>query len=250
MTPPDSADDTIVFAQCPRCDGCAIAERVARDLGDPSRWVPCLACGTQWQATARVTRTQIALRRPPRAPSRPDSIVERRRRQCLHELLAWSATVERAERNAIAGGARSAWVRNVLLAPDGRRLVLGDGCKGTKGTGRAPERDPIDVTVDPVAQGRYDALVGPALRCADEVIADGQGDQLVELAFGAEGRPRLVALTLAVRLGLRLATSEQARAWFAKFAVGDSPPAIKGADAVGEAGLSALVAAWFPDAAA
>ncbi len=220
------------------CAGCESAETYARGLGDPERWVPCLACGTEWQCPPRPPSQPQAKRvRCPRPLPAPG---DQRTRLFVHELLTWNSTVERVERAARGAASPLATIERVVELG-----VTGDGNRGTKRPGRPPERDKPDASVDVLLQAKYDALTGDALKCADAVVADGQGDQFVALTFGSETRPRVIECTLAERVGLRLAQPRQALTWFRKIASGDSLPARRESGTEGARLLGLATAAWF-----
>jgi hypothetical protein len=209
------------------CPGCCRALDRARRTG---QWESCPVpnCRAQWQAP-RTDRPARTVRPPPAEHHRVGSFVL--------QVLQWNASVLRVERAAF-GDRSSNWAMVQRFAELG---VLGHGCAGTRGVGRAPSHEADTRNADPVLTARYQSLRGADLRTADAVIADGQGEILVPVACGA----RTVECTLAERVGFLLAAQRQAIRWHAKIASGDARPALAGAREYGEALLTASAKAWF-----
>jgi hypothetical protein len=157
----------------------------------------------------------------------------------VNALLRWQSHVARVEREAFGGGSSSFIVAMRALETG----VVGTGNSGTKGclTGSPPERDDI-AAVDPIDAARYRAIGRLHQATADAVIDDGQGDHDVEIDIGA-GAP--VSLSLAQRVGWRIATGAQRTKWLAKFIGRDSRPALTGMTEAGQLALRSAADAWF-----
>jgi hypothetical protein len=179
-------------------------------------------------------RLRHALAAPP-SDAGPDRLV----RTFVCDLLAWDAAVASSERAAFGvGGCSSAWAGVSHVA---RLGIVGSGCRGTKGAASGASEPDRTVVLDPAGTARYRALRGDALRTADAVIADGQGEESVAVAFGR----RQASCSLAQRVGLALAGDAQARQWRGKVAAGDGRGALRGAEVLGDALLLAAARAWW-----
>lgn len=163
-------------------------------------------------------------------------VTDRVVRNFVHDLLSWDAACAQIDRVAL--GSRSSIV-SVLTTLE--LQVVGTGCSGTKGVGKAPADDREARRADPVATARYQALRGEDLRTADAVIADGRGFELVEMTFGT----RQIALGLEQRVGFRLAKPELHDRWVAKIVARDSRPALDGSERLGAERLEVAARAWF-----
>jgi hypothetical protein len=204
----------------------------------PGGVVTCPACGGELHDTRAVplrTRHAPTLARErwvTRAAAAPDRLV----RAFVTELLLWDRAVASVERAARGGASPLA---GCLQAAE--LGVLGTGCRGTKGVGHAPTPEPSSLPVDPRASARYQGLPRPDRETADAVVSDGQGDALVRVPFGA----RTLECTLAQRLGLRLADTAQQLRWHTHLVAGDSPPALAGAERLGQERLERAARAWL-----
>ncbi len=214
-----------------RCPGCVVALAVAKAL--PGREIPCRECPARY--TARWA--QPAAPRPPRG-RRPPPVGDdgRRLRAFVLDVLGWHRTVERAERGAHGEASPLLGVLRTLELG-----VLGTGCRGTKGVGGRPASAADVPGADPVGAARYRALSRPDQATVDAVIADGHGDRLVDVPFGAV----VVALTLEQRVGLRLASARAVTRWTGKITGGDTPPALVAMASVGTPALRAAAASGW-----
>jgi hypothetical protein len=211
------------------CPGCPAAEERAHAM--PSTWVRCESCGSEF----RVERP--ARRVPKPFPDiRAGDQGERQVRAYVAAVLAWDASVARVERAARGGGISSILV--VIRA--GELGILGDGCSGTRGTGRAPEPDRDVSAADPEGTRRYRALRSEARVVTDAVIADGQGDQVRDVVVAERELP----LSLAQRVGYALASGEQRAAWERCVALRDSAPALAGMSERGAGLLERAAREW------
>ena len=160
-------------------------------------------------------------------------------RAYVADALAWDRSVAKLERAVY--GERSplqAILDTIQLG------VLGTGCRGTRGVGRARAQvDNLEAAAqaDPVGTARYQRLRGADLATTDAVLADGRGDVVVELAVGL----RTVEASLPARVGLVLARPKLQLAWLKKIAEGDSRPALVGAEDLATAALVAAATAWW-----
>ena len=204
----------------------------------PGTTVTCPACGGELQRQhPRRSDTRARGKRSPPPDATPDRLV----RAFVGELLSWDRAVASVE-HAARGGASP--LAGALQACE--LGVLGSGCRGTKGVGRAPSPEPSSLAVDPRLGARYQALPRPDRETAEAVMTDGQGDALVQVPLGGSGR--VFECTLAQRVGLRLADTTQQIRWHTHLASGDSPPALEGAENLGRARLEQAARRWFEGA--
>ena len=222
-----------------RCPECLPAATRAAHACAP---VACDGCGAIWEpepaSEAYRPRSAPARRRPAsRAP------VDRVR-LLVADLLAWHLACAQQERTAgggyapIAQGSPTASVLRVLESG-----IVGDGCRGTKGTwrGNAPEPARIRALNLDARTGERYARLGTLREVADAVIADGHGDQLAAVEVWRE---RALTLSLPQRIGWALATEKQRAQWRVKIHRRDSAPALEGMAADGERALRDLLARW------
>jgi hypothetical protein len=234
------------------CPGCLEALRLSRATG--GTWWPCPVHGVELAGEPRPPAPPASVIGPsalPSAPSRPRALhwvpgpevpTGRLVPAFVGELLRWDAGVASVERLAF-GGASSNFLMLVRVAELG---IVGSGNRGTKGVGGKPLEDDAEglevvKLLDPVWAERYRALRGEDRRTADAVIADGQGEDLVEVQCGG----RAVECDLAQRVALILAPAHQVERWRAKIAAGDSRPALRGAEDLGTELLEHAARAWF-----
>jgi hypothetical protein len=156
-------------------------------------------------------------------------------RRFVRELLLWDLSVARAETAAKGSVSSTAVVLEVLQVG-----VIGTGCAGTKGVGRAPREDREPPRTDSLGAAKYRLLSVATREVADAVLADGQGDVLVSLRFGQ----RVYEVTFPARIRLRLALPAQRERWAAKIAQGDPRPAIAGAEALALPRLESAAREW------
>lgn len=154
----------------------------------------------------------------------------------VDDVLRWDASVNAVEASYRGSGSPLLGVIRVLELG-----FVGTGCRGTKGIGGAPEIHRVPPAVDPVASARYRALRGAALAVTHAVIADGQGDRVVEITVGT----RSVMVTLEQRIASAISSADEARRWYRKIADGDSRPALKAMDDVGTDALSLAAESWW-----
>lgn len=175
-------------------------------------------------------------KRHPRSRT-PCAACDRLVRRLVTDLLTWSAAEQRAEREATHGASPLHGMLETL-----KFGVLGSGCRGTKGVGRAPVRETgVLASADPALATRYHALSAVVRATCDAIIGDGRGDQNVDVQLG--GR-RTLTMSLRARIGWRLSSASQVRAWMGKITTGHSPPAISGAERVGSEALIAAAEEW------
>lgn len=228
------------------CAGCETALARAQEIGLLTQ---CPICGAQWEqrvaynvligggiidhrGLANVNRASVRRAHTRARPHDPD----RRVRDYVANVLAWDAATARVERSARGDRSPLAGLLATLELE-----IVGTGCKGTHGVGRAPHDDPDPTHVDPIASARYRSLRGEALLATDAVIADGQGDQIIEIALG----PTQVECSLAQRVALRIASLDEILAWNVKFAERDSKPALRAMEADGRSALVVGAEAWW-----
>jgi hypothetical protein len=241
------------------CPGCPSAAILAAQEG---RVVVCAECGASYEPEAvpepssaaqqvpipgnRQNGTPRALRAPGKRtrahtlPTDPD----KRIRAIVTDLLAWH--LAKAQRDAVGGGSFAPIRQSSPTASACRVLetgVIGDGNSGTKGTWRGIAPEPGEVhalAVDRQVGVRYWAL-GELRNIADAVIADANGDRVVDVELYAG---KTLALSLAQRIGLALASVNQAAKWRVKIARRDSTPALEGMERDGREALGKLVDRW------
>jgi len=214
-----------------RCPGCVVALAVARAL--PGREITCRECPARFLARHASLPAAPRARGPRRAPRGDDG---QRLRAFALDVLGWHRTVERAERAAHGEASPLLGVLRVLELG-----VLGTGCRGTKGVGGRPASAADVPGADPIGAARYRALGRAHQATVDAIIADGHGDALVDVPFGAV----VVRLDLEQRVGLRLASARDVTRWTGKITSGDSRPARAGMADVGGPALRAAAAAWW-----
>lgn len=229
-----------------RCEGCSglwEPEPASAAPGGVGEWRPSLPDTSRAPGTSRVPgkRTRAHQRTYPRDP-------DARLRALVDELLRWH--LARAQRAALGGGT-FAPIRQGSPTANALRVletgIIGDGNRGTKGVWRGGAPTPGEVRsvkFDARTSSRYWQL-GDLREVADAVIADAEGDRLIDVEMYRErGEPKLVPLSLAQRVGWALAEEKQRAKWRVKFARKDSYPALSGMSAAGEERLKPLVERW------
>lgn len=239
------------------CPGCPTAAILAAQEG---RVVVCAECGASYEpevvpepssATQHVpipgnrqngtSRSSGKRTRTRRLPTDPDKRV----RAVVAELLSWH--LAKAQRDAIGGGSFAPIRQSSPTASACRVLetgVIGDGNRGTKGTWRGIAPEPGEVhtlALDQCVGVRYWALGSDVRNIADAVIADANGDRVVDVDLYAG---KTLALTLAQRIGLASASVNQQAKWRVKIAKKDSAPALKGMESLGREKLTLLADRW------
>jgi hypothetical protein len=229
------------------CAECSSLERIATTCG-LAKLTKCRACGAEFDACEPAPGATLAIAKPV-ATTRLRAVPEnenRRLRAFVGDVLLYVTTIERVERASGISTSTLGWLDAALLTPDGKRLVLGSGCSGTKGVGHAPPRDdPPPAKVDPTLHARWMRMHGQSLRSAEAVAADGRGDQIVALQVEGRGKTTEIAATLEQRIGLAIADAEQVKRWWRKLASGDSAPALRGAADLGGRALKKAADDWF-----
>lgn len=239
------------------CPGCPTAAILAAQEG---RVVVCAECGASYEpevvpepsvgsigcqpGTQQVPGTREVPGKRTRThmlPTDPD----KRIRAIVTELLAWHLAT--TQREAIGGGSFAPIRQNSPTASACRVLetgVIGDGNSGTKGTWRGIAPEPGEVHALPIDRQvgvRYWALGSDVRNIADAVIADADGDRVVDVDL-YEGKT--LPLSLAQRIGLTLASVNQCAKWRVKIAKRDSTPALEGMETLGREKLNALANRW------
>ena len=238
------------------CPGCPTAAILAAQEG---RVVACAECGASYEpevvpepssATQHVPipgNRQNGTRKVPGKRTRTHTLPtdpDRRIRAVVTELLAWH--LASTQREAIGGGSFAPIRQSSPTVSACRVLetgVIGDGNSGTKGTWRGIAPEPGEVhalAVDRQVGVRYWAL-GELRNIAEAVIADANGDRVVDVELYAG---KTLALSLAQRIGLALASVNQAAKWRVKIARRDSTPALEGMERDGREALGKLVDRW------
>ena len=230
--------DRALPCDAPACPQCPAVLATARDR--PGEVRRC-ACGAEYTATAprvrQAARAVVAWR--PARVRQPSPDVDRAVRQFVADALAWDRSVQAVER--AARGPRSA---TAALLDVGELGVLGSGCRGTKGVGRASVDEREVHAADPVGLARYLALPRELRVVVDAVCSDAQGLVQIEVALGPKGQRRLL-LGLEERVALRLAAPAQAAEWDRRVMRGDQEPAKTAMLAAGMAALRAAARAWW-----
>jgi len=239
------------------CPGCPTAAILAAQEG---RVVVCAECGASYEpevvpepssATQQVPipgNRQNGTSRAPGKRTRTHTLPadpDRRIRAVVTELLAWH--LASTQREAIGGGSFAPIRQSSPTASACRVLetgVIGDGCSGTKGTWRGIAPEPSEVHALPVDRQvcvRYWALGSDLRNIADAVIADANGDRVVDVELYAG---KTLPLSLAQRIGLASASVNQQAKWRVKIAKKDSAPALEGMESLGGEKLTLLADRW------
>lgn len=166
--------------------------------------------------------------------------------QFLRELWAFDAWAEQAGRAAVSTREISPTYAALRAA---RLGVLGDGCGGSAGSGRADDpASRLDRAIDrtrglprePVGADRYRSLSAAHRHLADWLCST--REEVREIVCGAR---KVGELTWAQWTGLHHGTPAQQLEWHRKIATGDKTPALRAAGMRGDAILEALAEAWF-----
>ena len=196
----------------------------------------CPDCGASLDDTPVIRQT------PPKLPRRirpaPHDIDERAIREYVGQALEMNRQEAKSEKRAHMDSS------TIIPALSAAQLgVIGNGCTGTKRGWRPVDSDldPRDCHVDPELAARYAALRGEAKRITDAVIDDQAGFQDLDMKFGTKTH----RLTIFQRVALRMADEKQAEKWHAKFASGDSAPALAAAEKAGPVLLLAGAKGWW-----
>lgn len=162
-------------------------------------------------------------------------------------MVFWQSTAPvPAGRTFVDGSASRSPTASVL-----RQLELGcvgDGNRGTRGTWRGEQVEPVEVRgvsglrVDPAAlarlEAKYDALPPKHRATADVVIAMGE-------TYDPREKWRDGELSYLQRLGLELADEETRARWSALVLAKDSGPMRTGSEELGETRLREAARAWW-----
>lgn len=195
-------------------------------------------------SNAKTVKTYLAnlFKKPPlvfRDPKGDQEPLPRPVRNYIYDVICWDSLAAKTQTRDIGQQSNFQGIAQAISSG-----IVGTGNSGTKSVrsaGFTPEFERHVIEADPVAHARYMALVGDAFLTTRCVVTDGQGDQLIECEFGT----RKKSLTLAQRVGLRMANSKQREKWYKRLASGDSDSALFGANLLGETMLFEATKAWF-----
>lgn len=223
------------------CASCRAIQRAM--LEDPASAQPqtCETCGAEYLYRAP-TRERVRAPRPIGIGPRPEVQVT----AFVRDLLALHLAQVRSESTTSSGKfvvqrGESSTASILRMAESG---IVGNGCKGTKGTWAGAPQEPREVDavpVDAASERRFAQLGGPSRETALAILADGQGDRVASETVAGKTHE----LTLEQRLGLRLADEITQRRWLKHVRHRDTGPMLAGSAELGATRLRAAAGAWW-----
>ncbi len=233
----------MAFARSP--EPCARCREIQRDMIDgvslPSERV-CAVCGAEYLYRAPGSKPRARAPRPigigPREEVRVTTFV--RELLALHLALARAEGTTESGKFAVQRGESS--TASILRCAESG--IVGNGCKGTKGTWAGAPQEPRElpaVLVDGESERRYRVLSGTARETAKAIVADAQGDRVAPVEVAGKTH----ALTLEQRLGLRLADTLTLRRWLKHAGNRDTGPMLLGSAELGAKRLRDAAEAWW-----
>jgi hypothetical protein len=231
-------------------ESCAECAGIVMSWPAESTSIVCATCGAELtcppdhprpEAAVDVPRTRRERTRSDAPKDTPHAI-----RRYIDDVLRWDLALSKIEQRE-RGTASPIYgmLEAARISIPGTIGMHGSGCSGTKGVGRKPSDDAHSVLrLDPLSTARYRSLRGDALATTDAVIADGAGDQLVQLHLAGEKR-NPYQCTLAQRVALISAPSEMRAEWQRRIVRGDSLPALAAMEENGSRSLVTASVAWW-----
>lgn len=237
----EAQPDVTVARPREACAECRVIQRAM--LADPAGATPqtCAVCGAEYLYRA-AKRERLRAPRPigidPREEVRVTTFV--RELLALHLALARAESTTASGKFVVARGESS--TASILRCAESG--IVGNGCRGTKGTWAGAPQEPRELPampVDAASERRYRTLSGIARETAKAILEDAQGDRVAPVDVAG----RTHALTLEQRLGLRLADTLTTRRWLKHAGNRDTGPMLLGSAELGAKRLREAAEAWW-----